>query len=310
MKSRVSKNLELHQSLSMSIEAETPSKDLSHFANRLNEIDDQFRRVEVQSDNTHQPQRARSHENNEYRNETANVYDTFENTYLKDFLNEVKEYNVKKGYRSNDDTQANIVSELQGKKTIARDEIRSVLEEMSFDTFNEENSYEETRVFSTDELNDELDTVISSLDETISLTTISNDEPIIEENQEVTINTEENISKYNEEAIVLTNETHFDKVVIEENDYVEHDIEAPEEESLEMESKLPVVMKSNLDDTFKRNLLEQTQTLQYKIIDQERHLEDMNDVMIRTNRLLHSVISILLLAIFVVIILVVAQLMQ
>lgn len=313
MKSRVNKNMELHQSLSMSFEAETPSKDLSHYANKLNEIDDQFRRVEVDSVSNHQPQRARVHDKHQESKEDIHVYDTFENTYLKDFLNEVKEYNVKKGYRKFEDTQSNIVTDLNINNRLDHDEIRSVLRDMNFDDYNEVESIDETKVFNTVDLNEDLDSVISSLDETIALNTIKED-PINFNGFE----SKEEVRNIAQESILVQSDSIEPEVLSEdlgeglEENTVADDVEelVEEEEVLSEDSTVTdhLTVHSNLDDTFKRSLLEQTQTLQYKIIDQERNIEDMNNVMIRTNRLLHAVISILLLAIFVVIILVVAQL--
>lgn len=313
MKSRVNKNMELHQSLSMSFEAETPSKDLSHYANKLNEIDDQFRRVEVDTVSNHHPQRARVHDKHQESKEDIHVYDTFENTYLKDFLNEVKEYNVKKGYRKFEDTQSNIVTDLNINNRLDHDEIRSVLRDMNFDDYNEVESIDETKVFNTVDLNEDLDSVISSLDETIALNTIKED-PINFNGFE----SKEEVRNIAEESILVESDSIEPEVLSEdlgeglEENTVADDVEelVEEEEVLSEDSTVTdhLTVHSNLDDTFKRSLLEQTQTLQYKIIDQERNIEDMNNVMIRTNRLLHAVISILLLAIFVVIILVVAQL--
>lgn len=306
MKSRVNKNIELHQSLSMSLETESQSKDLSHYANRLNEIDDQFRRVEIEGLSSHTPQRARINEPGFSDFHEPQLYDTFENTYLKDFLNEVKEYNVKKGYRTHEDTDAHIVSELTSKPNAVHEDIRSALREMNFESDVQDTNLESTRVYSRDDLNEDLDSVISSLDKTLSMPileeeTLSKDEP-----QFVTF--KEPSESDNESVLEISKDETPDSEIecFDESGESEEIAMGDHEESM-TDTQL-VIPNYNLDDTFKRSLLEQTQTLQHKIIDQERHLEDMNDVMIRTNRLLHSVISILLLAIFVVIVLVVAQL--
>lgn len=297
MKSRVNKNMELHQSLSMSFETETPSKDLSHYANRLNEIDGQFRRVEVEDQTDHHPQRARALDLTSENQDSVHVYDTFENTYLKDFLNEVKEYNVKKGYRKIEDTQSNIVTDLNVNTRIGHDEIRSVLRDMNFDDVETEETLDQTKVFRSSDLSEDLDSVISSLDETLTLNTFKEEVTEVPEVASVQ-------SKDTEEIIIPFVEV--SQSISELDDREDLQDFSIEEDATVITEQLTV--QPNLDDTFKRTLLEQTQTLQYKIIDQERHIEDMNDVMIRTNRLLHAVISILLLAIFVVIVLVVAQL--
>ena len=284
MKSRVSKNAELHQSLSTSVDHEIPSKELSHYANRLNEIDDQFKKIDVDASQNHQPQRAKQHEGSQGIREEAPLYDTFENTYLRDFLNEVKEYNVSKGYRSSDQTQEMPVSDLSPKPTQYFDEIRSVIEEAHFDTPSQEDVLQETRVFKSDDLNDDLDFVISSLDETQSLLKLDDlkvQSPIIE-------------------TSVLEEPASLDAVAVN----TQERIEVPREEMLHAPHEVAV------DDTFKRDLMEQTQTLQHRILDQERNLEDMNDVIVHTNRMLHSVISLLLLALFVVIVLIVSQILR
>lgn len=104
MKSRVEKNKELHKKINQTIDEDVNSEALSHYANRLNEIDDQFDRMDAPS--RIEPKRAKESTTN------LDIFDTFENEYLKDFLDEVKAYNVEKGYRSSQDTNENILEEL------------------------------------------------------------------------------------------------------------------------------------------------------------------------------------------------------
>ncbi|NMB18479.1 MAG: hypothetical protein GX984_03350, partial [Erysipelothrix sp.] len=104
MKSRVEKNKELHKKINQTIDENVNSEALSHYANRLNEIDDQFDRMDTPS--RIEPKRAKESTTN------LDIFDTFENEYLKDFLDEVKAYNVEKGYRSSQDTNENILEEL------------------------------------------------------------------------------------------------------------------------------------------------------------------------------------------------------
>lgn len=104
MKSRVEKNKELHKKINQTIDENVNSEALSHYANRLNEIDDQFERMDTPSRT--EPKRAKESTTD------LDIFDTFENEYLKDFLDEVKAYNVEKGYRSSQDTNENILEEL------------------------------------------------------------------------------------------------------------------------------------------------------------------------------------------------------
>lgn len=292
MKSRVNKNAELHQSLSTSVDHEIPSKELSHYANRLNEIDDQFKKIDV-DETHHQPQRAKQHEGAQSVRDEAPLYDTFENTYLRDFLNEVKEYNVSKGYRNADETQEHGLPDFSPKPSQNFDEIRSVIEGAHIESPSPEEALQETRVFKSGDLNDDLDMVISSLDETQSVFKLdalqahqSNavPEPVAPQPLEVA----ETLADFEVEAKQPT----------------------PMVEDAFLHAKQAVTHDVAIDDTFKRDLLEQTQTLQHRILDQERNLEDMNDVIVHTNRMLHSVISLLLLALFVVIVLIVSQILR
>ena len=103
-------------------------------------------------------------------------------------------------------------------------------------------------------------------------------------------------------------------VEVSQDDYVDV---APIDEVVELdidmlddkyEENLDEVGSFNFDsEKFKRELLDQTQTLQHKIIDQERHIEEISDTMVKTNRMMNVVISLLVLAIFVVIILILIQ---
>jgi hypothetical protein len=106
MKSRVERFKSLHEKIDNTVDESTHSKELSSFANRLNEIDDHFEKMDVPF-NDEKPSHARS-----FQTEEDPIFDTFENEYLKDFLDEVKAYNVEKGYRKIDDTQSNILKEL------------------------------------------------------------------------------------------------------------------------------------------------------------------------------------------------------
>lgn len=102
MKSRVERYKSLHEKIDQSVDEKVASSGLSEFANRLNEIDHQFEPMHVKD--KVQPKRAKETE--------LEIFETFENEYLKDFLDEVKAYNVEKGYRDTSNTHQNILKEL------------------------------------------------------------------------------------------------------------------------------------------------------------------------------------------------------
>lgn len=104
MKSRVARNRDLYERLNQTVDEKIENRDLSSFANRLNSLDTQFEKMDIEESLDYLPSHARSQE--------EPVFETFENEYLKDFLEEVKEYNVQKGYRSHSDTTSNILNEI------------------------------------------------------------------------------------------------------------------------------------------------------------------------------------------------------
>ncbi|QIK70148.1 hypothetical protein G7062_07550 [Erysipelothrix sp. HDW6C] len=302
MKSRVKKNQDLHESLASNAESDIQNSNLSHFANRLNQIDDQFKRMEEPVVSNQEPTRARQHEVEPVEEKVAETFDTFENTYLKDFLDEVKEYNVKKGYRETENTQSNIIRELNIAPNVVKpvDEVamKSVLgqvdPDLAHDIEDVSTDLGETRVFNANALRGDFDESLD-LDQTIAMAVQEMvDEPDDADTQPMAfvdsidfgdVDTENESIEIDED--IFDDAPLFIEEVSAEDDRLEFDFDA---------------------EKFKKELMEQTQTLQHKIIDQERNIDDMNDTMVRTNRLLNVVLSLLFLAIFVVLVLIVSQL--
>lgn len=106
MKTRMERYKELRERLSSEVDQNIANHDLSRYANRLNKIDeDHFEDMNQHSDPNYEPSRAKDVD--------LKKYETFENEYLKDFLDEVKSYNIEKGHRYVDDTEQNILEEIQ-----------------------------------------------------------------------------------------------------------------------------------------------------------------------------------------------------
>ena len=111
---------ELREKLSSEVDHGIQNHQLSSYANRLNKIDqDNFEDMIQDTDPNYEPTRAKEVD--------LKKYETFENEYLKDFLDEVKSYNIEKGHRRVDDTEQNILEEIQAQG----------LEPTPFDTTNE-----------------------------------------------------------------------------------------------------------------------------------------------------------------------------
>lgn len=104
MKTRMERYKERREKISSEVQDIVQNHELSHYANRLNKIDqDTFEDMSGMSPD-YEPTRAKEID--------LKMYETFENEYLKDFLDEVKSYNIEKGNRFVGDTEQNILEEL------------------------------------------------------------------------------------------------------------------------------------------------------------------------------------------------------
>ncbi len=294
MKSRVQKNQVLHDQLATDLESDVVNSDLSHFADRLNQIDSQFDTIKTNDNRSYDFSHARDNKEEFERTEEKAVqnFDTFESAYLKDFLDEVKEYNVKKGYRKVDDTQSNIIEELNISPEMVRpfndEEIKSVLQQVDPELTDEieiedvEESIEATQIYRSDALVESTQSE-STLEETIAMAIRDVDNEISESDEDDFV-----------EEVILSKA---------EKPVVESSVNVLSESSLEGDLEDEDIMVFD-DERFRKELLSQTQTLQHKIIDQERSLDEMNETMVRTNRLMNVVLSLLFIAIAVVVVLI------
>jgi len=110
--SRVKKNAELRQEVENSRESELTSSVLSSYATRLNRINPEISSIET---NTSVLDRDPLHSKGEsVRNVQSeeNLTDpAFHHDLLNEFIDEVKSYNIKKGYASTDKTEHAVIKE-------------------------------------------------------------------------------------------------------------------------------------------------------------------------------------------------------
>lgn len=117
--SRTKKNSDLYQKMHSDNEADIKSDRLSAFANRLHEIDSTTFAAMKPENTSVNPLHARKNEYLEptVKSDKANIA-SFNNEFLDEFINEVKQYNIKKGLRSDLDTQTNILNEIKKSDTL------------------------------------------------------------------------------------------------------------------------------------------------------------------------------------------------
>lgn len=114
--SRTKKYEELRQQIQNDREGDVRSEALSPYANRLSRLDSNFRPMETTSSKSHNPM----HIKKEVRFDSFTSHDpgdvpTFNNQYINEFIEEVKNYNIKKGYRNFEETSSNVLAEATGK---------------------------------------------------------------------------------------------------------------------------------------------------------------------------------------------------
>ncbi|MCI9292799.1 MAG: hypothetical protein HFF02_05850 [Erysipelotrichaceae bacterium] len=106
-----------------------PDEKLQDYAQRLNEIDPTiFKKVALSEEEPYTPERERVVPKPDYKDETNT--DEFHNEYLDDFINEVREYNIKKGTRENEDTQIDILNQLNAVSRAKRSDYLQNIEEV------------------------------------------------------------------------------------------------------------------------------------------------------------------------------------
>ncbi|NLC42155.1 MAG: hypothetical protein GX775_04810 [Erysipelothrix sp.] len=131
-KSRMDRNAQLHQELLAEKEERIVTKELSPFANQLNNLDNQFERMDLPleaSEHYQSPLHVRNEryvpkqevpiepivpEQIEEEPVMTESEEGFSNNFLEEFIDEVKQYNVEKGYRNTVDTKANVLSGING----------------------------------------------------------------------------------------------------------------------------------------------------------------------------------------------------
>lgn len=123
--SRVKKFAKLRQSLQEENESMVVSEALAPFARRLHQVDDAYKHASTLKE-AHSPLHARNLAYSELNTEAYDddVISTFNNDDLDSFIDEVKRYNVKKGYRKTVDTHSHILQQFvteQSKPTVSQD---------------------------------------------------------------------------------------------------------------------------------------------------------------------------------------------
>lgn len=106
--SRVKKYAQLREELANDNESEVKSEALAPYADRLSRIDTRYQPMETVKA-THSPLHSRNAAYAPVDEPVTFEESTFNNEYLDQFIEEVKQYNMRKGYRKSDDTKSEVL---------------------------------------------------------------------------------------------------------------------------------------------------------------------------------------------------------
>ena len=325
MISRVKKNQELYNQLTQDTESDLSNSDLASLSQRISRKGNDSTDSDALSvDTNHDPLHSKSLEtiadtsveldysaveNHDISIQTKDddikelLWNTFENTYLNDFLNEVKQYNVKKGYRRTEDTQANILASLNENKGAVRrhqeieQPLESKLSEPIFETYEEEKPIEDIQFSALKE--DEVQAETGGSSETLDQNTIALEvQKMLREMEQDFIN----------ESAKFTQEQEQSETRKKSNDLKQPE-RLPEVENLQPvpvseETKTRGNQESHpdLDAPSYEALLASTQQLKVKVNDYEEDLQSINNRVAITNRVISFVLYLLIVALVVVIV--------
>lgn len=276
--SRVKKYAELRKSIETdnNIDMQIQAKDAEDQEKTLEKFDSSiFKKVDIQSNEEYTPAREKKEDTSL---EQSLVDDTFTNEYLDDFIKEVRAYNIRKGNREMDNTQADILYQLNAANRAKRTHYIQQIEDTKEDAAEEERKTVLTQ--------DQIALQVQNL--------------LREENNEIddTEDTKEEVEKIVEETL-----SEAEKIVEESND-VENTKILPIQKEAETAKK--VIQPAVLDEEeptgeMHKKLLEETQQLRVQMDEYEDELTELSDGVQKTNKLLNVLLCFLILVLLIII---------
>ena len=242
----------------------------------------------------------------------------FKNEYLDNFIQEVREYNIKKGVRENDDTRLDILQQLSSKQRKKRASYMEQVDEQA----NVEIPVKQPDPFvSTTALEVENEDVMADTEIETPIKRpnpfISTIAPVAEPEDENVMANTQNIAKQVQELLSTKqdDETTIEPTAQEENpldDTIQSlkttntspNIYSDEDEHKENESDFDITTSFEEQELVNQQLLDETLKLRTQLNEYEEELTSLNDGVDKNNRLLNIVITVLIFMLFAVIIIV------
>ena len=287
--SRVKKYEDLRQSIDTENTVNEPIRDSLEIEQKsaLETFDSSIlKKVEIKKEDSYIPEREKSDEHIQERNV---VDDTFTNEYLDDFIREVRDYNIRKGTRESDDTQVDILSQLNSKNRAKRAHyVERIDDGDSYkDVLSKDAIADEVKKLLLDEEEMPVEVIPSTLDNDVYATTemIIEQEDIAEKEEVVDYIVEEplqpEVKPVTKAKKVLTPVYEMDGVDMYD--------------TMEQSNTLPK------DNQMHKRLVEETQQLRVQMDEYEDELTDLSDGVEKNNKLLNFILCFLILVLLVII---------
>ena len=300
--SRKAKYEKLRQELQNDAESQISTKGISAYAERLSRLDTTAtEQLEVKEEENHDPihLRREAYFADETQKEKASpAASSFNNEYLDEYISEVKEYNKQRGLLASEDTQVNILKQLREQSSIRPFEEKMVstskdnlLDDMDIPSFvlPEDDTLRNTISMEVKQLLDQSGNSGEMLKTLEPAPT-----PEIKKSRRMKPPVEEETTDI--QPVLAEDED--DEEEEEDQDEEDEDWEEDETQPHRFFGKLRSHMQEEKE--LREKLMSETVQLRAQMDDYEDELNDMNDSVSYTNRLLNFILVLLILALLVV----------
>lgn len=303
--SRVKKYEELRKSIDTDQDTQNDTLE-AQYAKGLNDINPSlYKRMEIKEEEPYKPEREKK--DTLHILESEKTTNNFQNEYLDDFINEVRAYNLKKGTRVCEDTQIDILNQLQNQNRPKRSNyVEDIQDNDSIDIA------DQVEAIVSEDIAQEVRNLLEELNEDQDQTQDLGNK-IGEEDKQVyaqmPIQKTQSIEKESKFENTFANQE-VNATSLDQNDTTKETV-IPDISSLYQET----LNRSSIDQKeeererlLHEKLIEETQQLRIKLNDHEdtlheyeENLTDLTDDMEKTHKILNVVLCFLILALLTLI---------
>lgn len=289
--SRVKKYEDLRKSIETDNHVDVKEDAEMHQEDTLKQFDSTvLKKVEIKEEG-YQPEREKVIE--EAPVKEATVDGDFTNEYLDDFIKEVRQYNIRKGTRESENTQVDILNQLNAVNRAKRTHyVESIQDESPVETLkpllNKEDIALEVQNLLREDSDDEIEEEIKPIMPEPETDALEPDMTIQMNAPVQTIIKEEVFDEAVEEVV----EEEEEPILKKRSLFKKKEKEEPEESDIE---------ETKVEPTLHKKILEETQQLRVQMDEYEDELTDLSDGVEKTNKLLNFVLCFLILVLLVII---------